>query len=80
MYSFLQFEQQIKEYTSVGSKIKNEGKTVITKSLIDHLATNRVRHILKSEVIQIGMVDYYLIIGTRKMNAWRILQKCQKTV
>ena len=66
--------------TRVASKINNEGKTVITKSLIDHFATNRVRHILKSEVIQIGMVDHYLIIGTRKIIAWRILQKCQKTV
>ena len=80
LYSFFQFEQQIKEYTRVASKINNEGKTIITKSLIDHFATNRVRHILKSEVIQIGMVDHYLIIGTRKINAWRILQKCQKTV
>ena len=28
------------------------------------------------------MVEHYLvlIIGTRKINAWRILQKCQKTV
>ena len=26
------------------------------------------------------MVDHYLIIGTRKTNAWRILQKCQKKV
>ena len=80
MYSFFQFEQQIKEYTRVASNINNEGKTVITKNLIDYFATNRVRHILKSEVIQIGMVDNYLVIGTRKIYAWRLLQKCQKAV
>ena len=26
------------------------------------------------------MVDHYLIIGTRKINAWRTRQKCQKAV
>ena len=70
----------MKEYTRVASKVNNEGRTIITKSLIDHFATNRKRHILKSEAIQTSMVDHYLIIGTRKINAWRILQKCQKTI
>ena len=80
LYSFFQFEQQIKEFTRVASKRNSEGKTIITKSLINHFATNRERHILKSEVIKIGMVDRYLIIGARKINAWRTRQKCQKTV
>ena len=80
LYSFFQFEQHIKEYTRVASKRNIEGTNIITKSLIDHFATNRERHILKSEVIKIGMVDHYLITGTRKINEWRTRQKCQKTV
>ena len=47
----------MKEYTRVASKVNNEGRTIITKSLIDHFATNRKRHIFKSEVIQTSMVD-----------------------
>ena len=80
LYSFFQFEKQIKEFTRVASKRNSEGKTIITKSLINHFATNRERNILKSEVIKTGMVDHYLIMGTRKINAWRTRQKCQKTV
>ena len=79
-YSFFQFKQQIQEYTRVTSKVNNESRTIRNQRLIDHFATNRERNILKIEVIQTGMVDHYLIIRTRKISAWSILQKCQKTV
>ena len=52
LYTIFQFEQQIKEYTYVASKINNEGKSIITKSLIDHFATNRERHTLKMKLFK----------------------------
>ena len=78
LYDLFYFEQQIRDYTRIASKTNKDGKTIVTKSLINHFATNREKYILKTDIIKSGMVDYYLIIGTRKVNAWRILQRSEK--
>ena len=66
LYDLFHFKQQIRDNTHVASKMNGNGKKVITKSLINHIATNREKCILKTEIIKSGTVDHYLIIGTRK--------------
>ena len=53
-------------------KTSNNGTKRIRKSLIDHFSTSNARYILKTDVLETGMVDHYLIYGIRKINAWRI--------
>ena len=38
------------------------------------------KNILKTDIIKSGMVDHYLMIGTRKANAWCILERSEKVV
>ena len=52
----------------------------ISKSLIDHFATNRRDYILMSNVLKIGMTNHYLIFAIRKINAKRLLGKQVKFV
>ena len=40
IYNEFQFEQQIKEPTRVASVVNEDGSTRVTKTLIDHIATN----------------------------------------
>ena len=60
--------------------MNKDGKTIVTKSLIDHFATNREKYIIKTDIIKSSMVDHYLIIGTRKVNARCILQRSEKII
>ena len=66
LYDLFHFKQQIRDYTRVASKTNEVGKKLITKSLIDHFAKNKDKYILKTEIIKLGMVDHYLIIGLGK--------------
>ncbi len=50
-YSKFQFSQKIKEYTRVASKVDGDGKISISKSLIDHFATNRPQNIRSTLVM-----------------------------
>ena len=72
VYSEFQLEQLIKTYTRVAIKTSDNGTKRISKSLIDHFSTSKARYILKTDVLETGMVDHYLIYGIRKINAWRI--------
>jgi len=56
----------------VAIKANDNGTKRISKSLIDHFSTSNARYILKTDVLETGMVDHYLIYGIRKINAWRI--------
>ena len=47
----------------------------MSKTLIDHFSTTSPKYILKAEVLQLGMVDHYLVYGIRKVNAWRVKNK-----
>ena len=77
LYDLFHFKQQTRDYTRIASQINKDCITIVTKSLIDHLATNREKYILKTEIIKSGMVDHYLTIGTGKVNAWRIKQRSE---
>ena len=68
VYSEFQLEQWIKTCTRVG----DNGTKRISKSLIDHFSTSNARYILKTDALETGVVDHYLIYGIRKINAWRI--------
>ena len=62
-------KQQIKDYTRIASKRNRESKIIVTKTLMEHFATNRENYFLKTEIIKLGMVDHYLIGRTRKVYA-----------
>ena len=44
----------------------------ISKMLIDHFSTNKLKYILKVDTIETVMVDHYMINGNRKINAARL--------
>ena len=69
IYSEFQFEQLITDFTRVATTTSSNGETSTTKTIIDHLSTNRPNFISNSGVIKIGMTDHYMIFGVRKLNA-----------
>jgi len=60
-YSEFQLEQLIKTYTRVAIKTSDNGTKRISKSLIDHFSTSNARYILKTDVLETGMVNHYMI-------------------
>ena len=52
------------------SNKKGEQKT--SRTLIDHFATNKSKYILIAGVLEIVMVDHYLVYGIRKVKARRL--------
>ena len=78
LYREYQFEQLITDYTRVAVTTNETGESTTSKSLIDHFSTNRAKYIVKSGVLEIGMVDHYMIYAVRKINAWRLKRKKSK--
>ena len=72
VYSEFQLEQLIKTNTRVAIKTSDNGTKRISKSPIDHFSTSNARYVFKTDVLETGMVDHYLIYGIRKIHAWRI--------
>ena len=62
VYSEFQFEQLIKTNTRVAIKTSDNGTKRIIKSLIGHFSTSNARYILKTDVLETGVVDHYLIM------------------
>ena len=79
-YGEYQFEQMITDYTRVAVTTNETGESTTSKSLIDHFSTNRAKYILKSGVVELGIVDHYMIYAVRKINAWRLKGKNPKTI
>ena len=48
--------------------------------MIAHFSTNRPQYILKSGVLEQGMVDHYMIYAERKVNASRLKRSSPKTI
>ena len=71
IYSEFQMEQFIKNYTRIAITTTQQGEKRTSKPLIDHFSTSNSKYILKSDVLETGMVDHYLVYGIRKINAWR---------
>ena len=65
----------IKKYTRVAVAINELGQQRVSKSLIDQFATPSSNYILEADVLETGMVGYYLAFGVRKVNAWRLKKK-----
>ena len=72
IYSEYQLEQLIKSYTRVAVKTNERNEQIMSKTLIDHFSTTSPKYILKADVLELGMVDHYLVYGIRKVNAWRV--------
>ena len=80
LYSEYQLQQMITDYTRVAVTTDETGEHSTSKSLIDHFSTNRAKCIVKSGVLQLGMVDHYMIYAVRKVNAWRLKRNSPKTI
>ena len=78
LYSEYQLQQMITDYIRVAVTTDEIGENSTSKSLIGHFSTNRAKYIVKSGVVQLGMVDHYMIYAVRKVNAWRIKEIVQK--
>ena len=59
IYTNCQFKQKIRTSTRVTDK---------TSTLIDHLATNRPSHIIKSGIVITGISDHDMVYGMRKIS------------
>ena len=64
-------EQLIELYTRGAVTTALNGEKRISKSLIDHFSTSNPKSILKTDMLETGMVDHYMVDGIRKANAWR---------
>ena len=67
--SEFQFEQLITDYTRVSSTVNPSGETRLTKTLIDHVSTNRPNYISLAGVIKVGTTDHYMAYCIRKLDA-----------
>ena len=70
-----QFEQHIKHYTRIAPRTNDLGATETTKSLIDHIATNRPNSIIEAGTLETTFTDHYLVFARRKINARSWLKK-----
>ena len=61
-------KQLVEDYTRVAGTTALNGKKKISKSLIDHFSTTNTKYILKTDILETGMVDHYLVYGIRKVN------------
>ena len=75
VYNEFQFEQQIKNYTRIVPTTNDRGATETTKSLIDHIATNRPNYIIEAGTLETSFTDHYLVFARRKINARLHLNK-----
>ena len=73
-----QLEQLIKSYTRIATTTNERNERNISETLIDHFSTTSPKYILKAEVLELGMVDHFLVYGIRKVNAWRVKDKKPK--
>ena len=71
IYSEYQLEHWIKRYTRVAITTTERGEQKVSKTLIDHFSSTNPKYIIEADVMEIGMVDHYLIYGIRKINAKR---------
>ena len=78
IYEEYQLEQLIKSYTRIATTTNERNERNISKTLIEHFSTTSLKYILKAEVLELGMVDHFLVYGIKKVNAWRVQNKKPK--
>ena len=79
IYSEYQLEQLIKRYTRVAITTTELGEQKVSKTLIDHFSSINPNYIVEADVMEIGMIDHYLIYGIRKINAKRQKENIKKS-
>ena len=57
IYSEFQFEQQLRSHTRIAPTRNDLGGTETTKSLIDHIATNRRNYIIEAGTLETSFSD-----------------------
>ncbi len=80
IYRELQMTQLVKDYTRVATVQTGENNTRTTRSLIDHLSSNKPSLIIKCNVLETGMVDHYLVYGIRKIETKKLQLRNPKFV
>ena len=68
VYLKFKMEELIETYTMVATNTSDNGPKIISRSLTDNFSTSKSRYIFKTDVVETGMVDCFLIYGTRKLN------------
>ena len=80
IYSEYQLEQLIKRYTRVAVPTAESGKLKVSMTLIDHFSSTNPKYIIEADVMEMGMVDHYLVYGIRQINARRYKESTKKVV
>ena len=80
VYSEYQLEQLIKSYTRVAATTNENNQQNVSKRLIDQVSTTSPKYIVKADILELWMVDHYLVYGIRKVNAWRIKNRKPKVL
>ena len=75
IHSEFQFEQ-----SRESSATSSSGETRTTKTLIDHVATNRPSHISLTGVVKVSITDHYMVCCIRKLYAKSKIRKLQNKV
>ena len=80
IYSEYQLEQLVKSYNRVSIATNKNNEQRIRKTLIDHFSTTRKQYISEVDVLELGMVDHYLVYGVRKVGNQRLENKKPKII
>ena len=80
IYSEYQLEQLVKSYTRVSTTTNELNEQRISKTLIDHFSTIRQKYIYEVDVLELGMVDHYLVYEIRKVGNKKLTNKKQKII
>ena len=71
IYFEYQLEQLIKRYTRVAITTTEPGEQEVSKTLIDNFSSTNPKYIIDADLMEIRMVEHYLIYGIRKIIARR---------
>ena len=80
VYSEYEMEQLIETYARVAVTTVPNGEKNLSKSLTDNFSTLNLVYVLKTDILEIGMVDHYLVFGIRKVNAWWYKRENKKPI
>lgn len=72
LHSEYNLEQIITDCTRVVGTLTEDRRQIISNTLLGHFSTNKVKYVLKSGSLELGMVDHFLIFAVRKVNARRL--------
>ena len=71
LYSEYHLEQVITDCTRIAITSTENQRKIVSKSLLDHFSTNRVKYIKISGILELGIIGHFLIFAVRKVYGWR---------